>query len=157
MLIIKSIKTKNLNFKQKKNIYLLKNEEWKFSQKSQKIWFKKNIKSNDLHNMLILNKKLIGYNCLRYKLNKNKKYLLFDTFIIKKSFRKRKFSKLLMKFNIQLFKILNLEVYLICRKILLNYYKKNNWFIVKPSNVIKGNKFITSKLNKKFFLMKAKY
>lgn len=157
MLIIKSIKTKNLNFKQKKNIYLLKNEEWKFSQKSQKIWFKKNIKSNDLHNMLILNKKLIGYNCLRYKLNKNKKYLLFDTFIIKKNFRKRKFSKLLMKFNIQLFKILNLEVYLICRKILLNYYKKNNWFIVKPSNVIKGNKFITSKLNKKIFLMKAKY
>ncbi len=56
-----SIKTKNLNKKLIEQIIVLKNTHWKYSLKSQLRFFNKNTKNEDLHNLLILNKKIIGY------------------------------------------------------------------------------------------------
>ena len=57
--------TNQLSKKQIKMICRLKNIHWKFGIVAQKNWFKKNIKKNDIHNLLILNSKLIGYTLLR--------------------------------------------------------------------------------------------
>ena len=52
----------------------------------------KNINPNDIHNIIYLNNKIVGYNCLRNMrlIQKRNKYLLFDTIIIKKVYRKLK-------------------------------------------------------------------
>ena len=56
-------------------------------------WYTQNIKKSDIHNLLYIQKKLIGYTLLRkrsYKAgnqNFEKKYLLFDTLIIDKLYR----------------------------------------------------------------------
>ena len=77
--------------------------------------------------------KLIGYTLLRkrsYRIgNKNteKKYLLFDTLIIDKPYRKKKYSSLLMKFNNKVIKKRGFFSFLICEKKLVLFYKKNNW------------------------------
>ena len=54
-----SIKTKNLNKKLIEQIIVLKNTHWKYSLKSQLEFFNKNVKNEDLHNLLIINKKLL--------------------------------------------------------------------------------------------------
>ena len=67
---------------------------------SQKL-FLKNIGPNDMHVMLYLKEILIGYVCLR-KQNfslKMKQKIIFDTCIIKKQFRRKNYTKLLMNFT----------------------------------------------------------
>ena len=56
------------------NICKLKNSHWNYSFKSNLAWFKKNIKSYDIHNLVYYNSKLIGYTLLRIRtfLNKSK-------------------------------------------------------------------------------------
>ena len=61
----KSVETTKLKKKEILSICKLKNTEWKYGIKSQLMWFKKNIKTNDIHNMVFLRKNLIGYNLLR--------------------------------------------------------------------------------------------
>ena len=104
---LSSIETKNLSKKNITEICKLKNTFWKFSIKNQLLWFKKNIRYNDIHNCLYSNKKLIGYTVLRkgyYTSNKTqfkkkKNYLLFETLIIEHKYRKSLLGKLLMAYN----------------------------------------------------------
>ena len=124
----------------------LKNTEWSYGLRSQKLWFKKNIKSNDLHNLLIIKNKIIGYTCLRrrtYKISKKiKKYLLFDTLIIEKKLRQNYLGKLLMIFNNKIIKKNNLPSFLVCRPKTLEFYKSNNWKRLNKKNFeIIDNKF----------------
>ena len=95
---LKSIITKKLLDQEIKEICLLKDKEWGFGLKSQIKWFRNNVKKYDINNLLYLKSKLIGYTLLRkrtYKLknsSKKNKYLLFDTLIIDKKYRKKTFK-----------------------------------------------------------------
>ena len=100
---IYNFKTKNLNLFLKKEIFALKKSHYRYSLASQKKWFKKNINTDDTHLVLILNKRVIGYNLLHKKkcnIYYEKKTVsasifIFDTLIIHKHFRKKNFSKII--------------------------------------------------------------
>ncbi len=131
MIEIKNIKTKYLTKKLIKNICILKDSYWKFGASSQKEWFKNNNKKNDLHNLLFYKNKLVGYTCLRKKkifFGKIKKYyLLFDTLIINKKYRKLKLSNILMKYNNNVIEKSHYYSFLLCDEKLINFYKKFLW------------------------------
>jgi predicted GNAT family N-acyltransferase len=132
-----SKKTYQLSNKEIRAICLLKDTHWKFGLSAQLEWFKKNIKSFDIHNILIINKKLVGYTLLRarkMKINLIRKYLLFDTLIIKKNFRNKKLSKLLMNFNNQIIKKNKKISFLMCGSKLVKFYKKNGWIKINKKN-----------------------
>ena len=135
MILLINKTTKNLKKKEIIEICKLKNLEWKYGLNSQKLWFLKYIKSYDFHNMLIINKKISAYTCLRKRTceydKKNIKYLLFDTLIVRNSARKKGIGKLMMDFNSLIIHKKNLPSFLICQKKTINFYKKNNWTVIK--------------------------
>ena len=85
-MVIKSVHTCKLKKKDIIQICKLKNSYWNFGLKSNLRWFKKNVKKNDINNLIYLKKKIIGYTLFRKRtviINKKKiKYLYFDTLII---------------------------------------------------------------------------
>ena len=131
MLTLKSVKSINLNKNILREILLLKQSHYKYRFDSQINHFKKNYKQDDLHNLLFFNGKLIGYTGLRkikIKLDsKNKKIFLFDTLILKKKFRKKSFSPILMSFNNFIIIKNKMPSFLKCNKDLINFYKKFGW------------------------------
>ena len=155
LLSIRSSKLKNLQIK---NICDLKDKQWKHGKKNQFKWFKKNIKSKDIHNMVYINSKLIGYTALRNKIFKfknskiKKKYLLFDTLIIRKKYRGKKISKILMDFNNSVIKKSKNFSLLICNNKLISFYKKNGWSHIKKKNI----KIIDRKSNKNIMIFNKK-
>ena len=134
-----SKKSFQLSKKEIKNICLLKNNQWKFGIKSQLNWYKKNIKKKDIHNMMFINSKLIGYTLLRRRrclVNKVlKKYLLFDTLVLHKKYRNKKLSNLIMYFDNEIIKQNKKLSFLICKKDLVDFYKKFNWKLIKNNNI----------------------
>ena len=138
-----SINTFKLNKKHIYQILRLKDSHWKFGYKSQLNWFERNIKSYDIHNFLYLNKKLLGYTCLRKRTfilnSKNIKYLLFDSLIIKKEMRKNKLSINLMNFNNKIIRKKK-KIFLICKKSKINFYKFYKWKLINKKNfLLKGH------------------
>jgi predicted GNAT family N-acyltransferase len=131
MLTLKSVKSIHINKKILKQIILLKQSHYKYNFISQLEYFKKNYKKDDLHNLLFLNDKLIGYTGLRkirIKLNsKSKKILLFDTLLLNKKLRKKSLSSILMSFNNFIIKKNKIPSFLKCNKELVNFYKKFGW------------------------------
>ena len=93
-----------------------------------------------MHNCLYINKRLLGYTCLRKRtfiINSKKiKYLLFDSLIIKKEMRKKKLSINLMNFNNKVIKKNKKLSFLICNKNLVSFYKKFSWKKI-PKNKFK--------------------
>jgi len=94
-----SINTQKLKKDKVIQICKLKDSQWSFGIKSQLEWFKNNIKKNDIHNLLYIKSKLVGYTLLRRRSfnTKNqikKKYILFDTITIHKEYRNKKLSQL---------------------------------------------------------------
>lgn len=140
-----SLKTTQLSNSNLNKILKLKDFFWQFGKYSQLKWFKKNIKKNDIHNLLFFKKNLIGYTCLRKKKLINNKIrincLLLDTFIIHPSHRKKKLSKILMKKNNFIIKKKKLISILLCSKKLENFYIKFNWqkIPIKKFNLIGVN------------------
>ena len=148
-----SFRTKYLNSFLKKQIFELKKSHYKYSLVSQKKWFKKNINTDDIHLVLILNKKVIGYNLLHKKkcnINFTKKnfsvpIFIFDTLIIHKNFRNQNFSKIIMRESNKII-IKNKRIsILVCLKSLIKFYKKFSWRIFPKKKLIykhlKTNKF----------------
>ena len=137
-LVFKSVVSKKLKAKEIVNICKLKNTYWKYNLKSQLKWFKEKIKKDDLHNLVYLKKKLIGYNLLRKRtfiLNKKKKkYLYFDTLIVSKKYRNKKVGNLLNIFIVRIIKKSKLHSMLICKKKSVNFYKKFNWKKISKKN-----------------------
>ena len=127
-----SIYSSKLSNKQIKSICILKDKFWKHGIKKQLKWFKLNIKSKDIHNMIYIGPQLIGYTALRkrtysFKNSKvKKKYLLFDTLTISKKLRGKKISNVLMNLNF---------AFLICNNNLIRFYKKNGWLSINNKNV----------------------
>lgn len=160
-----SLNTLKLNKKEITQISKLKDTQWRFGLKSQLEWFKKNIKKNDIHNLLYIKSKLIGYTLLRRRLYntnnqfKKKKYILFDTLIIHKDHRKKKLSDLMMFFNNTIIKETGLFSFLICKNDLINFYEKNNWIkldkkkikLVDHQSSTNGMLFNTNKIQKYYF------
>jgi len=156
---LKSVVSNKLIYKEIKEICLLKETYWKFGISSQLRWFKKNIKKYDIHNLFYIKSKLVGYTLLRkrtYKiknLNKKNKYLLFDSLVIDNKYRKRKLSNLLMIFNNTIIRDSGFSSFLICENELVNFYKKNNWNLLRKKLVniadhkFSSNMMIFNKLN----------
>ena len=94
MIKIKSDKTINLKKEIIISICQLKDSHWKHGLKSQLSHFKKYIKNKDIHNLLLVKKKIVGYTAFRLRKfrlkNKESKYLLLDTIIVEQKFRKKK-------------------------------------------------------------------
>ena len=130
---LKSIVSDKLTNNEIKRICLLKDKQWKYGIKSQLKWFKNNIKKIDIHNLLYIKSKLVGYTLLRKRtfkienLKKNTLYLLFDTLVINKKYRGMQLSDLLMSFNNTIIKQSGFFSFLICSNKLVSFYKKNNW------------------------------
>lgn len=137
---IKLISTKTINLKKKQIISIckLKNTYWNWSISNQLKWFKKNVRKNDINNILELNGRLVGYTLLRRrKAIKEKKiinYYYFDTMIINKKFRKKGYGKILMEYNNKVLKNLKDHAFLTCLKKHISFYKKNNWKILPKNN-----------------------
>ena len=161
-----SIKTKKLKKKQVLDIVELKDQHWKFGLKSQLLFFKKNFKSYDIHNLFYLSNILIGYTALKrrtfYKENKKKRYLLFDSLIIAKDHRNLELSRIIMNFNNRIIRNNKIQSFLICENKLYKFYKKFSWSkISKKTIVIKdhetkknlmGYNFKSNELSKKMKL-----
>lgn len=144
--LLLSKKTKQLQKDQIIQICKLKNTHYKFGFKSNFDWFKKNVKREDIHNLIYYNSKLIGYTFLRIRtffLGKNKKkYLYFDTLIINKKFRNKKNSYFLMHFNNQIILKKNKISFLICSNNLIKFYQKFKWELMKKKIIsIKDHDF----------------
>lgn len=146
-----NLKTNKLNTSLIDSICKLKNSHWKTSSTLQKEFFVKNCKKNDLHSMLIYNKKIIGYTMLRKrKLDKKNFYLLFDTLIIDRKFRNKGFARILMNYNNLIIRRNKLSSILICEKKLISFYKKFSW-ILSDFKMKNSNKFTMSYNYKKLY------
>ena len=136
-----SVISTKLKHHQIKSICLLKDKQWKFGIKSQMKWYRKNIKKNDIHNLFYIKSKLVGYTLLRKRtceirsLNKRTNYLLFDTLIIDKKYRGKNLSNLLMSFNNTIINQSGYFSFLICKKKLVSFYKKNRWIKLNKKNI----------------------
>lgn len=120
-------------------ILKLKDSYWKHGLNSQKNWYKKNIKKNDICNLIKKHKKVIGVTFLKKRnfiLNgKKKNYLLFDTLIIQAKYRGKNLSKIIMKLNNSKIKFLDKPSILICEKNLVNFYKKHGWKFLNKNSI----------------------
>jgi len=119
---------------------------WKYGLKSQFTWFNKYIKKKDLHVMMFIKSNLIGYINLQnrtfYQGKYKNKYFYFNTLIINKKFRKKKYSTALMKFNKKILLKKNKISFLICKKKHIEYYKKFGWKLMHNKEfIIKDSKF----------------
>ena len=134
-----SIKTKKLKKKQVLDIVKLKDQHWKFGLKSQLLFFKKNFKSYDIHNLFYLSKILIGYTALKrrtfYKKKIKNNYLLFDALVIAKDFRNLKLSRVIMSFNNKIIRNNKMRSFLICENKLSKFYKKFSWSKISKKNI----------------------
>ena len=93
--------TRKISKKLLNQILELKDSHWKNGKKSQKLWFDKNSFGKDVHFILFINNKVVGYVHLgprtyRFHNGTEKKYLLFRNLIIKKKFRNKGFAYKLM-------------------------------------------------------------
>ena len=151
---VKFQKNKKINKIYLNKIISLKIKEWKFNYKSQANWLKENILPNDLHVTLEYKKKIIGYTMLRDRylyINKKskKKFYLFDTHIVTKSFRGKQIdgllpSEILMRKILIFIKKKNFLSFLLCNKKLIKYYKFFGWETINKKKIkIKNKKNLT--------------
>ena len=141
----------------------LKNSHWNYGFLSQLNWFKNktNVFKSDLHFFIKNNKKLIAYvqlgkrNCFINK--KKSKYILFRTLIVLKKERSKYVSTIIMKKVLRFVKSQNLACFLLCKKTLISFYKKNgfiklnkkNFKIIDHKNYLNGMIYNLKKKDKK--------
>ena len=172
MIEIISKSKKNLLKKEIGEICALKDEHWKYGLNKQKTWFHKNVKEKDICNYIKYKNKIIGLTVLRkrtYLINKKKdKYYLFDTLVIKKKFRGKKFTRVLMALNSYIISNENIISLLFCNLQHLKFYKKFGWNILNKkklkiadynlkSNGMVFNKFKLNNLKKKNLIFFTKF
>ena len=137
-LIILSKQKKDISIQDLKLICNLKDQKWNHGIKSQINWFKKNVKSKDIHNLLFIKKVLVGYVLLRERScikNENiKKYLLFDTLIIKEEYQNKGYARIMMNFTNEIIRKKKMASFLICEKEMIKFYQRFNWFLLETSS-----------------------
>ena len=72
-----SIKSSDLNKKTINSICKLKDSQWIYGLELQLSWYSKNVKPDDLHNMIFINNELIGYTFLRKRTIKSSYFFSF--------------------------------------------------------------------------------
>ena len=97
--MLKILVKSNLNEKEKKGVLKLKNQFWSFGLIEQKKWFKNNIKKKDIHIFFQKKNNIIAYNCLRIKKINKFSFLLLDTIIVDKKFKKSGYGGCLLDIN----------------------------------------------------------
>ena len=126
-----SKRTTKLSKIQINEICKLKDSHWKYGLKSQKKFFFENVGLDDIHNLVVFKKKVIGYTLLskrKIKFSKiYKKYLHFDTLIINRKFRGQKISEKLMKLNNKIIKNEKSFSILLCEKPMIKFYENFCW------------------------------
>ena len=137
---VRKIYTQKINKDLLNSIILLKKSHWNFSYTSQLSWFNKNSFKNDIHFLFFLKKELMGYVHLgerthlitnKKNITKKSKYILFRNLIINKKYRNRGIgSKIMLSVNNYLKKIKK-KSFLICKKKVINFYKKNGWLNIE--------------------------
>ena len=135
-----SVKTKNLKKNQILSICKLKNSYWYWTIPKQLQWFKKNVKKEDINNMMMFKNRLIGYTLLRKRIayvnNKPLKYILFDSFVLDKRIRNKGYGKNLILFNNKILNRIKKHSFLICTKKTISFYSKHDWKVL-PRNRFK--------------------
>ena len=138
--VFKSLVTSKLKKNEIDKIFKFKNTNWKYSIRSQLKWFHQNIQNEDVHNLVYINKELIGYNLLRkrifYVKNFFSPYFYFDTIIILKKFRGLKIGHQLCNFSGKIIKKKKLHSMLICKKNLVSFYSKYKWKKKLKKNIV---------------------
>jgi predicted GNAT family N-acyltransferase len=139
---LKIYSTKKLDLILINKILKLKSTHWKNSLSSQRNWFKKKLFKDDIHIILKKKKILVGYVVLRkrkFYFNKDNKYfypiLLFDTLIVRKKFRGKKYAKQLIEKTIQISDKLRTLMFLSCKKGLINFYLNLGWKKIDKNNL----------------------
>ncbi len=156
MLSLIKVKTKNLSIKQINKICKIKMQKWKFNFKSQKKFLLKNYNSEDIHQMVLIKDKVVGYNCLKFINNLNETIMIFDSLIVHKNYRKMGISSIILFSSIN--EILNKKkhCYLYSDKTLQKYYEKFGWTRINKNKIkmIKKNNLILMKFESKFIKKK---
>jgi len=96
MINLTKVKTKNLSIKQINKICKIKMQKWKFNLKSQKKFLLKNYNLEDIHQMVSIKDKIVGYNCLKFIKNLNKTIMIFDSLIVDKNYRRMGISSIIL-------------------------------------------------------------
>jgi spore coat polysaccharide biosynthesis protein SpsF (cytidylyltransferase family)/predicted GNAT family N-acyltransferase len=135
-----------INFKIKKTYELTKTEinkiltlkktYWKFSLSSQKKFFVKNYKKNDLHFLIFNNSQLIAYNCLKKTKSIHLPFMLIDSFIVTPKYKGKGISNILLAKNINEIINFNKDTYLYANENSLNLYKNFGFKAIKSSKII---------------------
>jgi len=120
----------------KLKICKLKDQTWRYGIQSQLKYFNDNSSKSDLHNLMFYENKLIGYTTLKkksflYQDKKNKfnklYYLLFDSFVIKKKYRKMNFAHILISYDNNKIFNKNIPALLLCENKIINFYYNHFW------------------------------
>ena len=140
-MILKKTLTKNLSRNHIKLINLLKNTHWKYNLKKQNEWFDLNAHKDDLHLMVFIKKKLIGYVHLSQRsfysdktLKNKKKYILFRNLLVSKKYRNLNAATLIMNSVNSYVKKKKLFSFLLCKLRVFRFYKKFNWIKMSKIN-----------------------
>jgi len=140
-MILKKILTKNLSKNNIKLINHFKNTHWKYNIKKQYEWFDLNAHKNDLHLMVFIKKKLIGYVHLSPRsfysdksLKNKKKYILFRNLLVVKKYRNLNIATLIMNSVNTYIKKKKLFSFLLCKIRVFKFYKKFNWIKMNKIN-----------------------
>ena len=133
-------KTNELSKSERIKTIKLKDTYWNYGIKSQKSFFLKTYKKNDIHIMLFKNSNLIGYNCLRIFKNNLSKYILLDSFIVRPDFRGKGISDILLSKSLNEIISLNYKTYLYANSNSLSLYKRFGFRNVKKNFLLKKNK-----------------
>ena len=140
-MILRKILTKNLSKNNIKLINLLKNTHWKYSIKKQYEWFDLNAHKYDVHLMVFIKKKLIGYVHLSPRsfysdksLKNKKKYILFRNLLVLKKYRNLNIATLIMNSVNTYIKKKKLFSFLLCKIRVFKFYKKFNWIKMNKIN-----------------------
>jgi hypothetical protein len=140
-MILKKILTKNLSKNNIKLINHFKNTHWKYNIKKQYEWFDLNAHKNDVHLMVFIKKKLIGYVHLSTRsfysdksLKNKKKYILFRNLLVVKKYRNLNIATLIMNSVNTYIKKKKLFSFLLCKIRVFKFYKKFNWIKMNKIN-----------------------
>ena len=156
MISLIKVKTKNLSIKQINNICKIKMQKWKFNFKSQKKFFLNNYNLEDIHQIVSINDKIVGYNCLKFTKNLNKTIMIFDSLIVDKKYKKMGISSIILFSSINEIISKKKQCYLYCDKILQKYYEKFGWMRInkKKISMIKRKNLILMEFQSKLFKTK---
>ena len=156
MLNLIKVKTEDLSIKQIDKICRIKMQKWKFNYKSQKNFLLKNYNLEDIHQMVLIKDKIVGYNCLKFIKNLNKIIMIFDSLIVDKNYRGMGISSIILFSSIN--EIINKkkQCYFYSDKTLQKYYEKFGWVRInkKKIKMIKKNNIILMKFQSKFLKTK---